>query len=334
MESFLFTSRSESEIMPPPMQAVASEPDTLDPSLSTTRSDPELIPPPMQAESSEPMSSPRHFSPRLSLPSSSKPDSQGSSLYHPELSMPKESSSLPVPSQRDFSPRLSLPSSSKLDPQISSLYHPQTSRPGHNGGQNRLLKRTSSDHFASCLRTRQEGGRVTSPALSRSSSVERGRLGVGSLVGHMPRPRDKYIPLRYDEDAYHIAEEGPEDDLLHSTETEEEEVDVLGADDLVLASVEKRGRITVFWVADSFRRPVLDATIRELYPRSVVLTYPEVVYLQTPFAARGGLGDVFIFDYGIVACWGLTADQEEKLLRQLEDAREDKEELSLEDVSI
>eukprot|EP00798_Chlamydomonas_sp_ICE-L_P011686 gene11686-34409_t len=199
------------------------------------------------------------------------------------------------------------------------MHHPHPIKAG-----NRMLRRQSSDHFAG-ITSRQGYPSHTRPGLREYQAPnprsDQGRMTSPALRGAaIPRQRDKFIPLRYDEEAYFIAEEGTEEGTETDGETDDLDICQLGADDLLLSTVGKRGRITVFGVADSFCHVSLVKLINELYPTAVRQVYPEVMYLQTPFAARGGLGDVFIFDYGIVACWGLTEDQEGVLLKQLEPA--------------
>ncbi len=55
-----------------------------------------------------------------------------------------------------------------------------------------------------------------------------------------------------------------------------------------------------------------------MYGAAVVRKYPEVMRLELSRGEWGEPGrDVFFFDYGVVACWGMDAQQERDVVRQL-----------------
>eukprot|EP00878_Enallax_costatus_P036531 GHUV01041031.1.p1 GENE.GHUV01041031.1~~GHUV01041031.1.p1 ORF type:complete len:187 (+),score=37.24 GHUV01041031.1:1601-2161(+) len=80
----------------------------------------------------------------------------------------------------------------------------------------------------------------------------------------------------------------------------------------------QRGRITLFCPADSFDRKKLDEVLRANFPSSAIKSYPDVFYVEY-FAATDEApgGDLFFFDYGVVACWGLDSAQETTVMRTL-----------------
>jgi len=80
-----------------------------------------------------------------------------------------------------------------------------------------------------------------------------------------------------------------------------------------------RGRIAVTTVCDSFDREKVIETLSLEFPTCSTSRYPEVVYLQTNFGsdATGGIGDVFVFDYGVMVCWLLEPQQEARMSKLL-----------------
>lgn len=80
----------------------------------------------------------------------------------------------------------------------------------------------------------------------------------------------------------------------------------------------QRGRITLYCVADSFDRKKLDELLRGSFPASAIKSYPDVFYVEY-FAATEEApgGDLFFFDYGVVACWGLEGSQEQAVISTL-----------------
>ena len=78
-----------------------------------------------------------------------------------------------------------------------------------------------------------------------------------------------------------------------------------------------RGRITVYCVAESLDRKMLDKKLKERGPRFLLHSYAEVLYGQYGNLGEESSGDVFYFDYGCVAFWGLTEKQEQDILTNI-----------------
>ena len=78
-----------------------------------------------------------------------------------------------------------------------------------------------------------------------------------------------------------------------------------------------RGRITVYCVAESLDRKMLDKKLKERGPRFLLHSYAEVLYGQYGSLGEESSGDVFYFDYGCVAFWGLTEKQETDILHNI-----------------
>ena len=70
-----------------------------------------------------------------------------------------------------------------------------------------------------------------------------------------------------------------------------------------------RGRITIVCIADSLDRTQLQAKLRERGPKFLQHSHPDVLYGQYVSASGEAQGDVFYFDYGVVAFWGLEKPQ-------------------------
>lgn len=58
--------------------------------------------------------------------------------------------------------------------------------------------------------------------------------------------------------------------------------------------------------------------LRASFPSSAIKSYPDVFYVEY-FAASDDApgGDLFFFDYGVVACWGLDSTQEAAVIRTI-----------------
>jgi len=72
----------------------------------------------------------------------------------------------------------------------------------------------------------------------------------------------------------------------------------------------------LYCLAESFDRKKLDELLKLTYPSGTVLSYPDcfyVDYLKSTDDDPGG--DIFFFDYGVVACWGMTKSQEMTVVR-------------------
>ncbi|KXZ48550.1 hypothetical protein GPECTOR_27g721 [Gonium pectorale] len=77
-----------------------------------------------------------------------------------------------------------------------------------------------------------------------------------------------------------------------------------------------RGRITFYCVAESFDRKKLEELLKLTYPPSTVRSFPDVFYVEYDKGVHPAPGgDVFFFDYGVVACWGMTKTQEMTIVR-------------------
>lgn len=70
-----------------------------------------------------------------------------------------------------------------------------------------------------------------------------------------------------------------------------------------------RGRITIYCIADSLDRKQLETKLLERGPRFLLHKYPDVLYGQYVSGVQEATGDVFYFDYGCVAFWGLSQKQ-------------------------
>lgn len=77
-----------------------------------------------------------------------------------------------------------------------------------------------------------------------------------------------------------------------------------------------KGRISVYCAAESFDRKALDSVLKQHYSESAVTSYPDVFHLELSKSCSDACdGDVFFFDYGVVACWNLTRPQEHDFVR-------------------
>ncbi|KAG2484147.1 hypothetical protein HYH03_017029 [Edaphochlamys debaryana] len=77
-------------------------------------------------------------------------------------------------------------------------------------------------------------------------------------------------------------------------------------------------RMAFYAVAASFDRRQLETRLKTTYGSSNVHKYPDVIHVQTAPGKNGGPGsDVFFFDFGVVACWALTQEQEREVVRNL-----------------
>jgi len=81
----------------------------------------------------------------------------------------------------------------------------------------------------------------------------------------------------------------------------------------------QRGRITVFTVCDAFEQATVIKAIQRKHASTTCSSCSEVVLVQGLPSYQPGLdkGDLFIFDYGVVVCWGLSAAQELSVLNTL-----------------
>jgi uncharacterized Rmd1/YagE family protein len=84
------------------------------------------------------------------------------------------------------------------------------------------------------------------------------------------------------------------------------------------AAGDARGRITSYCISETIDRKLLDDVLKRNDVVSME-SFPEVVYArhQTQSGVRA---DVFYFDYGTVVVWGMTLQEERKLVEQLKPA--------------
>eukprot|EP00884_Botryococcus_braunii_P016721 jgi/Botrbrau1/3732/Bobra.0363s0017.2 len=78
-----------------------------------------------------------------------------------------------------------------------------------------------------------------------------------------------------------------------------------------------RGRITIYCIAETLDRTLLQRKLEERGGKFLLERYPDVVYGQYHAAGAEAKGDIFYFDYGCVAMWGLTQKEEQDVLRNV-----------------
>ncbi|KAK9796644.1 hypothetical protein WJX73_007435 [Symbiochloris irregularis] len=78
-----------------------------------------------------------------------------------------------------------------------------------------------------------------------------------------------------------------------------------------------RGRIAIYCIAESIDRDGLITALTKKGSRFLLHRYPDVLYGQYSSHAEEPRGDIYYFDYGCVAFWGLTVQQEQEVLRSL-----------------
>ncbi|KAF6262180.1 hypothetical protein COO60DRAFT_1699457 [Scenedesmus sp. NREL 46B-D3] len=169
-----------------------------------------------------------------------------------------------------------------------------------------------------------------------ASRPSRQLLSLSSQQIQNPRQKDKWVPLPEDEEdeAAAAAAAAASAYLPGSLETagHGHTLEALGTgddftaltiapgmfQDLDPSRARQRGRITLYCPADSFDRRKLDEVLRASLPASAIKSYPDVFYVEY-FAASDDApgGDLFFFDYGVVACWGLDSAQEAAVMRTL-----------------
>ncbi|GLI71318.1 hypothetical protein VaNZ11_016477 [Volvox africanus] len=181
------------------------------------------------------------------------------------------------------------------------------------------------------------------PSLKRGNSLSYKGV-LGSELPQGIRQRDKFVPLPLD--SSRGGSPGRADE-----ETTFNEIASIGR------GTSGRARITVYCIAESLDREKLESLIRIKHPAWETHTYQDVVHarLPGPLTASGGYGgtaggvatdesavvlastsgvgtsgmsavgppDVFFFDYGVVAFWGLQQQQQEAaILRSVARAAE------------
>uniref|UniRef100_A0A7S3QNM5 DUF155 domain-containing protein n=2 Tax=Dunaliella tertiolecta TaxID=3047 RepID=A0A7S3QNM5_DUNTE len=141
------------------------------------------------------------------------------------------------------------------------------------------------------------------------------------------RQKDKFVPLPEEADAEEQAAQAAAAEVLaphptqvplewHERPAIFEDLPQLGVLPPPLPDSSKRGRATLYCIAESFDRKKLEELLKLTYPAEQVLSYPDVFYVEY-IKGSGDQpgGDVFFFDYGVVACWGLTKSQEMTIVR-------------------
>ncbi|GIL92541.1 hypothetical protein Vretimale_18957 [Volvox reticuliferus] len=180
------------------------------------------------------------------------------------------------------------------------------------------------------------------PSLKRSNSLSYKGV-LGSELPQGIRQRDKFVPL-------------PLDSSRGGSPGRAEEEAAFNEIASIAPGTSGRARITVYCIAESLDREKLESLIRIKHPAWETHTYEDVVHarLPGPMTASGGYGsttggaiaddstvglpstsgigtsggsavgppDVFFFDYGVVAFWGLQQQQEAAILRSLARAAE------------
>ena len=81
--------------------------------------------------------------------------------------------------------------------------------------------------------------------------------------------------------------------------------------DIEAEPVSARGRITIYCLAESLDRKLLQRKLEERGPRFLLHKYPDVLYGQysVPGSTEQPCGDIFYFDYGCITFWGLSQKQ-------------------------
>ncbi|BDA47956.1 Required for meiotic nuclear division protein 1 homolog [Coccomyxa sp. Obi] len=83
-------------------------------------------------------------------------------------------------------------------------------------------------------------------------------------------------------------------------------------------STAPKQRISVYCIAESLDRKMLEKKLEARGPRWLVSKYPDVLYGQYSSLESGQpTGDIFYFDYGCVSFWNLTPKQEQDVLKNL-----------------
>ena len=105
------------------------------------------------------------------------------------------------------------------------------------------------------------------------------------------------------------------------------------------AGADKKGRITLYCLGESFDRGHIEEILLRTYSPDAILSYPDCFYVnclhnssddKDPIALvkrasdapekgkfKSGLEEMFFFDYGIVALWGMTMDKEAQVIHQI-----------------
>ncbi|PNW74201.1 hypothetical protein CHLRE_13g589250v5 [Chlamydomonas reinhardtii] len=194
-------------------------------------------------------------------------------------------------------------------------YSPLDGGPSTSAG----LDRDRDAHKLKPRPTGREGDRSGHGGLRRTHSLQYKTVLGGELPQGI-RQRDKFVPLPLDSSRAASPgriEEAPEPGLS----------DFAG----LVPAPSGRARITVYCISEALDRVKLESLIRIKHPAWETHSYQDVVHARLPGPAAssttaGGappdeLGavraDVFFFEYGVVAFWGLQQQQETSILRTL-----------------
>ncbi|KAG2432440.1 hypothetical protein HXX76_008786 [Chlamydomonas incerta] len=174
-------------------------------------------------------------------------------------------------------------------------------------------------------RKREHSGGPVLERRAPSGSRARAPIGAGGLA--VGRQRDKFValPEEADDVTLPLIEEpaevapGLSDDGMHvGALTTATSLPAPGLFEDLPRPIEPawRGRITFYCVAESFDRKKLEELLKLTYPPGTVRSFPDVFYLEYIKGGEGQPGgDVFFFDYGVVATWGMTKTQEMTIVR-------------------
>ncbi|KAI8464476.1 MAG: hypothetical protein J3K34DRAFT_440276 [Monoraphidium minutum] len=80
----------------------------------------------------------------------------------------------------------------------------------------------------------------------------------------------------------------------------------------------RRGRITLYCNAESFDRKRLDEVLHASFTPGAIHAYPDCFHVEYGASTDDGPGaDVYLFDYGVIAIWGLDAQQEASIIKHI-----------------
>jgi uncharacterized Rmd1/YagE family protein len=139
------------------------------------------------------------------------------------------------------------------------------------------------------------------------------------------RQKDKFVALPIDKS----------DDAVERSELSDKHLG-LGR---IGKGANKKGRITLYCLGESFDRGHIEEILLRVYSPEVILTYPDCFYVnclhnisddKDPIALlkrafdtaekgenNSGLEEMFFFDYGIAALWGMTMEKEAQVIHQI-----------------
>uniref|UniRef100_A0A061R447 Duf155-domain-containing protein n=1 Tax=Tetraselmis sp. GSL018 TaxID=582737 RepID=A0A061R447_9CHLO len=163
--------------------------------------------------------------------------------------------------------------------------------------------------------------RQNQPAVSRGAreSKAKPKLKPKHLIagpqGRSTVGKERFVPLTVDDDgSADVSRLGQPSDGERSARTP-----TLFED---LETLRARGRVTIYCLAESTDLKILERklTTCEHANEGDLKKFPEVIYCQFRRIAGGDAeGDLFFFDYGVVACWGLDEEEEAVVARFCKD---------------